>query len=126
MSYRCSAGGSRQGVQLSDLNGGALYIRCGICGCLSEGKLETKSEELERVRKENVRLKKYERIVLTLADQRNCMDDPSKVVEIIEREYRESSAIADENIRLHALLDGVTCAICGRAMVEHEQRCEEG
>jgi hypothetical protein len=72
------------------------------------------------------RLQEYERIVLTLADQRNCMDDPSKVVEIIEREYQESSAIADENIRLHALLDGVTCAVCGRAMVEHEQRCEEG
>jgi hypothetical protein len=31
-----------------------------------------------------------------------------------------------ENTRLHALLDGVTCAVCGRAMVEHEQRCEEG
>jgi hypothetical protein len=34
--------------------------------------------------------------------------------------------LKEENARLHALLDGVTCAVCGRAMVEHEQRCEEG
>lgn len=33
--------------------------------------------------------------------------------------------LKEENNRLHALLDGVTCAVCGRAMVEHEQRCEE-
>ena len=38
---------------------------------------------------------------------------------------RDMAEVEEENARLHALLDGVTCAVCGRAMVEHEQRCEE-
>ena len=47
--------------------------------------------------------------------------------------FRKICALADriaaaenDNARLRALLDGVTCAVCGRAMAEHEQRCEEG
>ena len=66
--------------------------------------------------------KLFPEILLAEMAGTNCELTPVQCYEL----SMYASNLEMENARLHALLDGVTCAVCGQAMVEHEQRCEEG
>jgi hypothetical protein len=64
--------------------------------------------------------KLFPEILLAEMAGTNCELTPVQCYEL----SMYASNLELENTRLHALLDGVVCAICGRPMLEHDKLCE--